>query len=85
MTSAPADTVHLSFPEAPSLAATVDYLSRVLTGDGDPVAPSNFGLSTNELSSREAANGECVHQIATWLQFLRSGLTLAASYKELAR
>jgi hypothetical protein len=183
MSSAPADTVHLSFPEAPSLTAAVDYMSRVLTADGYPVAASRllqllqdlpskessgmllahlptalaspdlplhplcmlplflawfplighelglsavpgghpnswlpsdmthtrsmvtewmryielvaaelnrvavveFGLSTNKPSSLADATGQSVHQLETRLQFLRSGLTLTASCKDLSR
>ncbi|MDF9778885.1 hypothetical protein [Pseudomonas baetica] len=182
MSSTPADTVHLSFPEAPSLTASVDYMSRVLTADGYPVAASRllqllqdlpskessgmllehlpaaladpdlplhplcmlplflawfplvgnelglsavpgapptswlpsamthtrsmvtewlsyirlvaaelkrvaaaeFGVSTSEPSSLAAATGVSVSQLETRLQFLRSGLTLADSSKELA-
>ncbi len=49
------------------------------------VAAAELGLSTNEPSSVAAATGVSVNQLETRRQFLRSGLTIADSSKDLAR
>ncbi|MHC5194887.1 hypothetical protein ACYSUW_14130 [Pseudomonas frederiksbergensis] len=55
MSSAPADSLHLSFPEAPALSATVEYMSRVLTADGYPVTSSRLLQLLRDLPSKESS------------------------------